>query len=249
MGSDLAIIVPVWGRPYHIEPLLTSIYNATPDAKVLFVLSDNEKTNVKSVIEDAREEFITIESKVVRWRKGSRSMSANFADYPRKINAGFRHTKEGLVFLGATDLFFDPRWFDNAVKYIDDKIQVIGTNDLTNPRVLAGTHATHSLITREYGNLGTFDNPDQVLHEGYWHEYVDDEFCATAQARGSIHYAEDSIVEHIHPLNKKRGVKSDFVYKQVGDRMKQGQKVWKIRNGRTKSLSYRRCGIHRFPRV
>ena len=35
---------------------------------------------------------------------------------------------------------------------------VVGTNDLSSKRVMAGTHATHALITREYAELGTIDD-------------------------------------------------------------------------------------------
>jgi hypothetical protein len=46
---------------------------------------------------------------------------------------------------------------------------------------MAGRHSTHSLVTRDYvERFGTIDEAGVVLHEGYPHEFVDDEFVQTA---------------------------------------------------------------------
>lgn len=82
----------------------------------------------------------------------------------------------------------------------DTTVGVVGTNDLGNPRVIAGKTATHSLVTRAYvGEHGTVDEPGKVLHEGYQHNFCDTEFVETAKRRGAWAFAGDSVVEHLHP--------------------------------------------------
>ena len=84
------------------------------------------------------------------------------------------------------------------------RIGVVGTNDLCNKRTMGRYgHWTHSLIARWYADCGTIDEPDKLLHEGYWHEYVDDELIETARHRNAYRHAIDSYVEHLHPLCNK----------------------------------------------
>jgi hypothetical protein len=149
-------------------------------------------------------------------------------DYARKINVGFRKTTEPLVFLGASDLLFHPGWFEAATAQLADGIGVVGTNDLGSPRVMAGDHSTHSLVTREYvERFGTIDCPGKVLHEGYEHEYVDDELVLTAKHRGAWAFAADSHVEHLHPSWGK--APSDAMYSQQRRRMHRGRRVFQRR--------------------
>lgn len=148
-------------------------------------------------------------------------------DYARKINVGARASKEPLLFLGASDIKFHENWFENAMKHVDAGAQVVGTNDLGNPRVIRGLHATHSLVTREYANLGTIDKPRTVLSEEYVHEYVDDEFVETAKSRGVFAMAMDSVVEHMHPAFGKG--KWDASYRETNKRLAQGYRVYKKR--------------------
>lgn len=133
---------------------------------------------------------------------GADHLDVDFApgDYARKINVAYSSTREPLLFLAADDLQFHPGWFERAAAHIDDHVGVVGTNDLGNPRVIRGEHATHCLVARSYiDEHGTIDEHRKVLHEGYHHEYVDDELVGTAKQRGAWAFAGDSIVEHLHP--------------------------------------------------
>jgi hypothetical protein len=90
---------------------------------------------------------------------------------------------------------------------------------------MAGDHSTHSLVTREYvDKFGTIDEPGVVLHEGYHHEFVDDEFVQTAMFRGMWAFAEDSHVEHLHPNWNK--APSDRLYRMQRRRMRLGKRVY-----------------------
>ena len=215
--KDIAIAIPVLGRQYHIDPLLESIHATTPNARVVFITSTNDTSGVVEYLKEIDQEVMEIESKSIR--KGNKMW--NFADYPRKINHAFRNTNEPLFFMGATDIKFMPNWFELATGDITAKHQAIGTKDGLNGRTMRGQHATHSLITREYGKRGTIDDPNCVLHEGYWHEFVDDEFCVTAKYRGAF-FSSQAEVLHVNR-------NSDPNYRNVGARAKEGRKVWNER--------------------
>lgn len=148
-------------------------------------------------------------------------------DYARKVNAGYRQTIEPLLFLGADDLEFHPGWYEAATKLIDDRVGVVGTNDLTNRRTATGKHSTHSLVTRRYADqFGTIDGPG-ILHEGYPHEYVDDELVGTAKHRRAWAHAAHAHVEHLHPMGGKAPM--DELYAQQGARMRAGRDLYRRR--------------------
>lgn len=209
--SELAILVPVKGRPHRVKPLLESIEAATPDAEVLFVCDEGDDGEIDAVLAAV----------------GRAEVMPAGTNYAAKVNQGVRLTAAPLIFLGADDLHFHPGWFEAATAVLDSKTQVVGTNDLCNARVMAGNHSTHSLLTREYANRGTIDERGKVLHEGYMHEYVDDEFVQTAIKRGAFGFAADAIVEHLHPDAGKAPI--DELYAARPRRMRQGRKLYRRR--------------------
>lgn len=175
------ILIPVLGRPARVAQLVASIKAATPEPHRVLFIADPDDTPTLEAIAAAGAEVIT--------PGGS---------YARKINAGIAATSEPLIFLAADDLTFHPGWLTAAAAKLTDRIGVVGTNDLANPRVISGQHATHSLVARWYADLGHHDGPG-LLHEGYRHNFVDDELVATARARGAWAVAADAHVEHHHP--------------------------------------------------
>lgn len=211
--KDVVVLIPMLGRPEHIEPLLESLYLTKQDCRPLFLVSPHD-IDVKDKISSIGEEMFE-----VSYRPRG--------DYARKINAGYRISKEPLIFLGASDLKFHDNWFENAVAQMNSNISVVGTNDLGNQRVIRGLHSTHSLLTREYADMGTVDESNTILHEGYVHEYVDDEFVETAKCRNSFSMAMNSIVEHMHPAWKKG--KWDSSYKDADRRAEMGYKLYNRR--------------------
>lgn len=211
---DVAVLVPMLGRPHRVEPLLESLTDTTDQAHVLFLTSP-EDIEVHEAIAKTGCERLDVE-----WQPTG--------DYARKINTGVRATNEPLLFLGADDLRFHPNWLERAVEKIADGVGVVGTNDLCNRRVTSGQHATHFLVTRAYVEWhGTIDEPGKALHEGYVHEYVDDEMVGTAKARGAWAFAADSIVEHLHPMAGKAPM--DELYAQQAQRMRAGQRLYQRR--------------------
>jgi glycosyltransferase involved in cell wall biosynthesis len=182
--SRLVVIVPVLGRPHRVEPLLASISSATPAPhRVVFIADPGDEEQIAAVM-----------------RAGA-GLIVHGGSYAAKINAGIRCTSEPLIFTGADDLAFRPGWLVAARALMVGPVQVVGVNDLGTRRVREGRHATHFLVDRRYLALGTIDEPDsgKLMHEGYPHEWTDDELVATARARGAIAFATDAVVEHLHP--------------------------------------------------
>src|SRR5690606_14218191 len=104
------------------------------------------------------------------------------------------------------DLHFHPGWDTAALAHMDGWIKVVGTNDLLNPYVRDGLHATHYLIARDYlDNIGgcVDEGPGSFLHEGYDHQYTDTEFIGTAKARARFRPCLESVVEHLHAYSGK----------------------------------------------
>jgi hypothetical protein len=211
--ADLVILVPMLGRPQHVAPLLATIEATVPNAEVLFLCSPQDWA-VLDEIKSADRSYVEVPYYPV-------------GDYARKINRGVFATTHSLIFLGASDLAFYPNWFEHAIEHLHPGIGVVGTNDLGNARVIAGTHSTHSLVTREYAALGTIDAREKLLHEGYHHEFVDDEFIETARFRQAFEMAPESIVEHLHPNWGK--ATTDPLYDQQRRRMAYGHRLYNHR--------------------
>ena len=190
------------GRPQTVAPLLESLAGSTPDAVALFVVSETD-TAVLSATEHADRIVIPPRDR---------------GDYAAKINAGIRATSHPLIFTGACDLAFRPGWLDVARRRLSTRIQVVGTNDLANRRTMTGPHSTHTLMTRDYAQLLTFDGEPGPLFEGYLHEYVDDELVGTAMKRRAYVHEPRAVVEHLHPTVGKAAW--DNSYRRQGERMR-----------------------------
>jgi glycosyltransferase involved in cell wall biosynthesis len=180
-----AILIPVLARPHRVEPLLSDIKAATPQNHRILFIADVDDNEEITALEQAGADYITVDQP---------------RNYAAKINAGYHATNETLVFSGADDLHFHSNWLPRASMRITSQIHVVGTNDLGNESVMRGEHSTHTLFTRHYieTESGVVDAANTVLHEGYPHDYCDNEFIETAKSRGRYVMAFDSVVEHMH---------------------------------------------------
>lgn len=213
-SGSTVLLVPVLRRPRNVGPLVRSVRENTPEPhRLLFLVTAGDSEEI-AAIEEAGAEYLA-------------TPPAPRGDYARKINAGYAATSEPFLFLGADDLRFHPGWLSAGLALFEDPaIGVVGTQDLApTERARTGQHATHSLVRRSYvDERGTIDRRGQVLHPGYWHEYVDDEFIATARARGAFAFAFDSVVEHLHPSWGK--APTDELYAQQRRRMSHGRALF-----------------------
>jgi hypothetical protein len=185
-----AVVVPVLRRPQNAEPFMASLRASTGLATVYAVADTDDHETIVAWKEAG--------AQIVLWPP--RDRPGSFAE---KANAGYADARwEPWLFLVGDDVRFHPGWLDHAQAVAGDRYHVIGTNDLVNPRVTSGEHATHLLIRRSYvDDLGaSWDGPGVVAHEGYRHWYVDDEIVTAAKQRGVWAPALGSVVEHLHPL-------------------------------------------------
>jgi hypothetical protein len=175
------------GRPHTVAPLVRSLRENTPEPhRAVFVCSPDDGAVHEAVRAEGLQPLVIPDP-------------PGRGDYARKIQAGIDATGDPLLFLAACDLQFHYRWLSRAIAKLTRGVGVVGTNDLGNPRVMAGQHATHCLVTRAYTKRGLIDGGKGLLFDGYQHEYVDDELIGTARSRNALAFATDSHVEHMHP--------------------------------------------------
>lgn len=190
MTPEVTVGIPVLARPERVQAVADSLRASVLHARLhpLFIASPGDAEEL-SALERAGEDYL-----VAGWEPGP-------GDFARKHNHAIRRCSTEWYFIGADDLTFHRGWAELALAtWIRTGACVIGTNDLGNRLTASGLHATHLLVHRDYLECGTVDEPGLLLHEGYDHTYVDNEFVETARARGTYAHAEDSIVEHLHPL-------------------------------------------------
>jgi hypothetical protein len=205
--TRITILVPVLGRPQNAKPLVDSIKEGStlstkgvsPEIELLFLLSPGDQEQAFAVFKTG------VDAHIVGWQNGP-------GDWAKKINEGFALTSSEFCLLGADDLRFHSGWDVEALRVAEKSgAGVIGTNDLGNAMVMRGKHATHPLVRRSYvDEHGTIDEPGKCLHEGYAHQWVDNELVETAKARGQWAFAHASHVEHLHPLWRKGKMDSTY---------------------------------------
>jgi hypothetical protein len=229
--NDVVCVVPLWRRTRNIETVARSFHAETPGQRLLFVVSE----------EDAAVRVASFP--VVGYGNATEVLvvagaGGEAGDYGRKINAGYRATREPFVFTGADDLLFHSGWWEAAralftcphgdvtcpcqdgdpchYEGVDPmpcpttetagcatcvRVGVVGTRDICNGRTMNGTHSTHSLVARRWANCcAVIDQPGAIYHEGYTHEFCDDELVRSAMARGAYAHSEGPPVEHLHML-------------------------------------------------
>lgn len=198
--SDVAILIPSYGRIDRLEAVVANARDATPGATVVLLLEPDEHAAV--IGHGGIDGAVAI------------STVDGFGTYAKAINCGYRNTAEPLLFAGADDLRFHHGWLDAALATMKATgAQVVGTNDLGNPEVLAGDHATHYLVKRGYLDAvgGVFDQgPGSFMPDCYDHNWTDREFIATAQHRGVFAPCLDAVVEHCHPAWGKAEMDSTY---------------------------------------
>lgn len=208
----VAVLVPVMRRPQNAEPFMRSLTASTGLATVYAIHDEDD-----------------IETRDAWKRAGAHVIQSSGPTFAVKVNDGYRATSEPWCFLVGDDVRFLPGWYDHARLAADvTKAAVVGTNDLGNPRVMRGEHATHMLVRRSYvDEVGFWDGPGLICHESYSHWYVDDELVAAARQAGVWAMALASKVEHLHPIFGKGT--TDAVYELGQARQEQDRKVFEAR--------------------
>ena len=179
--ASVAILVPVLNRPHRVEPLLASIAAATPEQhSVIFACSDQPTVD----------ELDRVSARYIRDEGGDEG------SWAIRINKLYKMVDEPYIFTGADDLAFRPGWFSAVMQQMNRVDGVVAVNDLLNGS------GVHFVISRNYIETlgGTGDGiPGEVMHPAYRHAFADDEERHVAQFRNRWAYANDAIVEHMHP--------------------------------------------------
>lgn len=182
------IIIPTYGRPHRVAEVAADIAAATTvEHRVHFVIE----------VDDVATHEAARALGVWPWRnEGARS-------YSGAINTAKRYTDGEWLFAGADDLHFHEGWDVAALQCAAENpwAHVIGTDDLLNPYVKQGVHATHYLVRRTYlDEVGGIvdEGPGSFLNELLGHNYCDTEFIGTARWRGLFSPCFASVVEHLH---------------------------------------------------
>lgn len=183
--DPVAVLVPS-RRPQHAAPFMASLRASTPLATVYVA------TETQDVADAWRAAGADVVLTDPAWK------TAN-----RKVNALYAATKgEAWLFGASDDIRFEPRWYDIALHVAKvTGCGVVGVNDLANPFVVAGEHATHALVARSYiEEQGcTFDGPGTYAPEAYWHNFADNEIVGLAKSRGQFATAGGAMIRHLHP--------------------------------------------------
>lgn len=197
--NEIVVVIPVYQRPGNAPRVYGSLKASKPDARALFVCSPKDTNEIRACQGTGADVLI------VDFPRGP-------GDWARKINTALHQTSEPYLFLGADDLRFHPGWDRQALLVAKRSgAGVVGINDLGNMHVRRGLLATHALVTRSYAmEQGTIDEPGKILHEGYYHNWVDWELTETAMSRRQFSFARRSYVEHLHPLWKKGQMDSTY---------------------------------------
>lgn len=178
-----AVLIPTYQRPDRVLSLTQNVITSGHGIIPYFICERDDKASIEAVVTTPGANLI---------------VNQRSRNYAGAINTGVAETDEPYLFAGADDIRFTAGWFDLAVCLMNKRTEVVGTNDLGNPDVLAGTHATHYLVSRNYATQGVVDQLGIMLHEGYDHNYTDTEFIQTAIARGKFQPCLEAEVEHLH---------------------------------------------------
>lgn len=188
----LAIIVPVLERPQNAWPFMRSIARCE---------GMPAPTHVYAVADEADE------ATTQAWYEhGAHVLISEYGTtFPHKAQWAWERAG-GLydwVFLCGDDVTFKDNWWVEAMKIakLEPDARLLATNDLHNPFVTGGVHATHPIIRTDWiiESGASWDGPGHLVHRGYYHSYCDNEWTKKALDEGVFCPALTSIVEHRHP--------------------------------------------------
>lgn len=211
--SSIAIVVPVLGRPDRAADLVEAAEVTANPHRVVFVCSKGDKDQIAACRRTTATTIIA-------------PFPAGPGDFAKKANLALAKTTEDWLFVVGDDTCFCPGWDSVALATADKTgAGVVGTDDRGNARVMSGRHATHNLVARWYAvEYGTIDERPAIFHEGYDHNFCDDELVETAKARKSWAFARGSWVPHLHP-NWRKG-EWDETYAKGAERFREDQHLW-----------------------
>jgi len=188
--SEFVALIPVYRRLENLERLCDSFFNSNPPGQMVLITDDGDDPRD---VEEALGEFKDL---VRIFGSGDKETWA------QKIQIGYLNTAEPFMFYGADDITFAADWWRDPLRMLHAGYVVVGTNDMHNPRVIVGQHATHFFVSRAYVTEegATVDGPGWAAPTVYRHCYADDEIIQLATARHRWGPCLTSMVPHHHWL-------------------------------------------------
>jgi hypothetical protein len=182
--SKTAVLIPSYKRGYKLNTVVDNLKKTTTDYTLYFIL---EKDDLESI-----NECKNLDCKVI--------INSGYKTFASCINQAYNETTEPYLFLSADDCVYHQCWLDEAMKLMDEKTGVVGTDDMSgNPVIKSGKMSVNSLVSRKYlqEHTGTMDRSYPFLYN-YGHNFTDQELVETAQHRGMYKHAFNSKVQHLH---------------------------------------------------
>lgn len=179
------IIVPVLNRPWQARPFMQSVQES--QARVIVVAEAGD------------------DDTIAEWWLAGAFVHTDLRahTFAQKVNVGYRIGQAPWMLLCGDDARFTPGWLDAAIEVASSaRAAVVGTNDEANRRVMRGQHTCHPFIRRTYVEFmgASWDGPGVVCHEGYAHNFVDDEIVTVAKQRGLWAHAPKCVIHHLHHI-------------------------------------------------
>lgn len=186
--NPLAIIVPVMRRPHNAHPFMASLRMSMTEPRTVYAVCD--PGDDPTIGAWAGEGAVTL-------------ICPNGSTFPIKVQYAYTETKSEWIMLVGDDVRFARGWWAEVMKVacMNPEAQLISTNDMHNPFVTAGIHATHPVIRRSWVDEcgASWDGPGHIAHVGYSHAYVDEEWTTKARMDGVFAPALAARVDHLHP--------------------------------------------------
>jgi len=183
-----AILIPSLGRSQHVRRTYANIEANTPEPHIqMWCAGEPEYFTEFDQIEDP-----------VSWLNDTDSDDKRYVTRMNKLAKAAVAMKCEYVFFGSDDVIHHPHWLSKALEIMEEaeNCSVVVVNDLRNP------NGTQAVVRTEYLPLAVFDDPEAAFHDGYQHNFADTEMFQTAAQRGVIYRANESHVEHLHPLHR-----------------------------------------------
>lgn len=212
--GDIAVIVPVLGRPDAAGPFMDSwsLSGGPARTAVYAVVSHDDPDSADA------------------WRQAGATVltSDRGGTYAEKVNYALEATSEPWLLLLGDDVRFHAGWVDAALA-AGALAPVVSTNDLGRDDL--DRLAVHPMFSRSYllERGASFDGPGLIAHEGYQHWYVDREWSFLAAERNAMVYAPDCRIEHLHPIHGKAPM--DATYRLGQAAAAADARLWRIREG------------------
>lgn len=174
---DVGLFIPSLNRPHNLAKVLP---RAKRTGAAVYCVVDEDDIESQRVCADLEVRYWTDRA---GW-------------FCQRIQFLFDNTDEEWFFTGSDDVVYPADMFDGMFQAADPSWKVISPNDGHN------ANGTNYLIERSYvqEHGGHYGTPGLVYHQGYRHNWSDDELAEVAASRGVFGRTMGVLVESQHPV-------------------------------------------------